>query len=341
MGWARLDDQRTSNMKLLLAGFAPRGLDEAAICLCARDETDGFVSDDALEWLARVHSSTIKQVQQLAARLVEVGRWQRDEERGGHWLHDYLEYNPSHEQEEERRESARLRKAKSRAKVDHSESGQFTPVSHGGHSVSLNSHGVTPPRPSQRVTEQSHRDTPDRHGVTPASVTEPSPVARPDPSRPVVSNLSSSSKSLYARLDDDDDDEPIGNGRKPPRGPTAEALDRYRAACRLLAEADLGRRIAEVGSVGDAESWLAKATETRYQRHFTAGAGIENLATMDAAAAAAVLDPPPLSAATAHVRRGDQAECTTCGQRGGAGWVTNADGFAEPCPACGTKRATA
>jgi hypothetical protein len=324
MGWARLDDQRTSNMKLLLGGFAARGLDEACICLCARDETDGFVSDDALEWLARVHGSTIKQVQQLAYRLVEVGRWQRDEERGGHWLHDYLEYNPSHEQEEERRENARRRKAKSRAKVDHSDSGQFTPVSHGGHSVSPNSHSVTPPT---------------GHSVTPASVREPSPVARPDPSRPVVSNLSSSSETFDAP-GLDDDDEPTGNGHKP-QAPTAEALDRYRAACRLLAEGDLGRRIAERGAVGDSESWLAKATETRYQRHFTAGAGIENLATMDPAAVAAVLDPPPLSAATAHVRRGDQAECPTCHQRGGAGWVTNDDGFAEPCPACGNKRATA
>ena len=38
MAWVRLDDKRATNRKLRAAGFAARGLDEAAICWSAHEE---------------------------------------------------------------------------------------------------------------------------------------------------------------------------------------------------------------------------------------------------------------------------------------------------------------
>jgi hypothetical protein len=152
MGWSRFDDQRALNLKLGRAGFAARGLDEACICLANRDETDGLITEDHLDLLARVHGTTLRQVHIFADRLIEVTRWSRDG--NGLWIHDFLAYNPSHEQQEEKREKDRERKAKSRARAGRDESGQFTVVSSNGHTV------------------------------TPPGVREVSPVSRPVPSRP-------------------------------------------------------------------------------------------------------------------------------------------------------------
>jgi hypothetical protein len=110
MAWVRFDDKRCTHRKLRKAGFEARGLDEAAITWCAHEETDGFLSDDDLEALATFHHCPLKRAQSLAATLVEVDRWSRDDERKGYEIHDALDYTPSRKELDIRRESDRNRK---------------------------------------------------------------------------------------------------------------------------------------------------------------------------------------------------------------------------------------
>ena len=108
LAWVKLDDKRATNRKLRAAGFAARGLDEAAICWSAHEETDGFISDDDLQMLASLHGC--KKTQPLVDALVTHGRWKRDERKGGHWIEGYLEFNPSHADLESARKRDRERK---------------------------------------------------------------------------------------------------------------------------------------------------------------------------------------------------------------------------------------
>jgi len=106
MGWARLDDQRATNRKLMEAGLEARGLDEAAICWAAGNLTDGLIPEHAVAMLAAGHGCT--SWRKVVRRLVQVGRWVEID--GGWQIHDYLDYNPSRFQVESQRESDRKRK---------------------------------------------------------------------------------------------------------------------------------------------------------------------------------------------------------------------------------------
>lgn len=96
MGWARFDDRWPTHPKLLAAGLEAKGLDASGICYAAGQETDGFIPDSALLIIAAGHRNPRK----VAAVLVGVGRWSRDDERKGYIIHDYLEYNPTRESRE-------------------------------------------------------------------------------------------------------------------------------------------------------------------------------------------------------------------------------------------------
>jgi hypothetical protein len=96
--WSRLDDSYPHHPKIMAAGSDAMALDVAGICYASRYLTDGFVPDGALAMLG-----PITKAKQNACRLVKVGRWERDEKRGGWWVHDYLEYNPSRAEVEDRR----------------------------------------------------------------------------------------------------------------------------------------------------------------------------------------------------------------------------------------------
>lgn len=111
MSWVRLDDARWDNRKLTQAGFAARGLDEAAICWSASHDADGRITRRALRSLAGAHGE--RNVTRLVARLVEVGRW-RQVDRDTWEIHDYLQFNFSAEEVKRRREADRLRKASAR-----------------------------------------------------------------------------------------------------------------------------------------------------------------------------------------------------------------------------------
>lgn len=111
MTWVRLDDKRALNAKLLQVGFEGRGLDEAAICWSAHEETDGFINDKNVVLLCQFHGLTDHRKRaRLVRSLVVAGRWTRDDNLGGWWINDFLEYNPSHADLELRRQRDRERK---------------------------------------------------------------------------------------------------------------------------------------------------------------------------------------------------------------------------------------
>lgn len=108
MAWVKLDDKRALNRKLRAAGFAARGLDEAAICWSAHEESDGFISDADLTMLANLHGC--RTFKPLVEALVKVNRWVRWEDPNGYEIVDYLKYNPSRADLEAARERDRKRK---------------------------------------------------------------------------------------------------------------------------------------------------------------------------------------------------------------------------------------
>jgi hypothetical protein len=107
MSWARLDDRYPRHPKVQAAGPMGMCLDVAGICYSADHASDGFVPEVALPTLLAF--ATRRQHEQAAAKLVAVGRWQRDDERGGWWIHDFLEYNPTAASRNEQREAATAR----------------------------------------------------------------------------------------------------------------------------------------------------------------------------------------------------------------------------------------
>jgi hypothetical protein len=110
MAWARLDDKRALHRKFRRKGFAVRGLDEAAITYSAHEETDGFISDDALEDIAHHHGVSIKATVAYANTLVEMNRWDRHDDLGKWEVLGYLDFNPSHADLEAGRKRDRERK---------------------------------------------------------------------------------------------------------------------------------------------------------------------------------------------------------------------------------------
>lgn len=109
MAWLKLDDKRAMHRKFRRQGFATRGLDEAAMCYCAHEETDGLVTELALEDLAHHHGVSILAAHKLAASLIDMGRWEIDDI-GGWRVRDYLDFNPSRSELETKRKRDRDRK---------------------------------------------------------------------------------------------------------------------------------------------------------------------------------------------------------------------------------------
>lgn len=175
MGWAKFDDRWATHPKLLAAGLEAAGLDARSICWCAGQETDGFVPDVALSILTAGHRSPGK----VVARLVEVGRWSRDDERKGYVIHDYLDYNQSREAAEAKREDDRRRQASFRSRQGRTPEGRFVSQPTAGdvtddpNVTNAVTHNVT----NGRLTRESQRG---HTAVTPAP-TRPDPYPPPAP----------------------------------------------------------------------------------------------------------------------------------------------------------------
>ncbi len=102
MSWVKLDDKLPGHRKILAASPEAAWLHIEGLCYCAQQETDGAIPDTALAMLTRFSKP---KAMKLAARLVEVGLWERNS--AGWLVHDYLDYNPSRKELEARREIKR------------------------------------------------------------------------------------------------------------------------------------------------------------------------------------------------------------------------------------------
>lgn len=105
MPWIKLDDRFFDNDKIVAAGKDARDLYLAGLCYCARSLTDGFIPEERVSRLAI--EASIADGKEVVKRLCTVIRgkqfplWETVD--GGYQVHDYLEYNPTREEELERR----------------------------------------------------------------------------------------------------------------------------------------------------------------------------------------------------------------------------------------------
>jgi len=124
MPWVRFDDQFPIHRKVDGLSDAAYRLHTSAIFWCARNLTDGFVSDEDLDGVtARVRTPA-----RFAAECVKRGAWHEAREpcdsascpppvdKDGWRIHDYLEYQPSKAQVIRDREAAARRQANWRAR---------------------------------------------------------------------------------------------------------------------------------------------------------------------------------------------------------------------------------
>lgn len=116
MPWARLDDGFPENDKVENLTDRSFRLHVTAICYCARNLTDGFVSPKALKVCALIagNGRPGRNVQEL----IDSGLWEEFED--GWLINDYLEYNPTAEDVKEERRKNRERQAlyKARKKAE-------------------------------------------------------------------------------------------------------------------------------------------------------------------------------------------------------------------------------
>jgi len=206
MSWAKFDDRYDDNRKVRRAWKAHQGtvgLHAMAVTYCARHETDGLVDVDWLE--DRVPVARVRR--QILSALVTNGLFEVID--AEHYLvHDYLQYNDSHEVLRGRRRREADRKAALRA------GGR-------GEGVRAESAGTNRRLPSDKP---GCPDTPTRPDPTPRENSLRSSSPEPDESRPEVEALC---QHLADRV--------IANGAR--RSQTV-VTDVWRRECRLLLDRD-------------------------------------------------------------------------------------------------------
>lgn len=101
MPWVKLDDGFFDHPKAIAAGPMARELNFAAWCWCAANMTDGHIPADVIPLL--LAKSGNKRV--AVTKLLSVGLWIANGD--GYIINDYLEYNPSRAETEERRAQKR------------------------------------------------------------------------------------------------------------------------------------------------------------------------------------------------------------------------------------------
>jgi hypothetical protein len=101
--WVKLDDRFAGNPKVSELSDAAFRLYVSALCWCSQHETDGVVTRKKAKMLGR---------QTRIVELVAAGLWHVTDH--GYEVHDYLVYNPSRLELEQRREATRQRVTKHR-----------------------------------------------------------------------------------------------------------------------------------------------------------------------------------------------------------------------------------
>ena len=113
MTWVKLDDGFTEHPKVIQAGKLAAMLFVDGLCYSARQLTDGFIPNGALDRFGYG-----RHLKEAVASLLEVGLWTPCE--GGHQVHDYLDFQQSASSVKAERSAAkermqRLRSGKVRA----------------------------------------------------------------------------------------------------------------------------------------------------------------------------------------------------------------------------------
>jgi hypothetical protein len=109
VSWLRIDDGFANHEKVAGLTHQAFRLHVSALCLCARDLTDGRISDTNLRALAAgLRINGPRYTQELAdARL-----WSPHTSKGGWKIKDYLDYNPSSTKVKEQRKRNAERQAR-------------------------------------------------------------------------------------------------------------------------------------------------------------------------------------------------------------------------------------
>ena len=121
MTWLRLDDGFSEHRKVIDLSDAAFRLHVSALCFCARNLTDGFLSEAASHRCYPKPKAAI-------AELLQAKLWTRTS--SGYTIHDYLTYNPTRERVAAEREAAKIRmRGNIRAKFGRSSGEVHQPVS--------------------------------------------------------------------------------------------------------------------------------------------------------------------------------------------------------------------
>jgi hypothetical protein len=157
MGWVRIDDNAPHHRKMLQAGPVACWLWVCGLAHCQRQLSDGFIPIEALPMLG------VGNWKKAAGFLVTAGLWHKAE--GGYQIHDYLDYNFSAEEANERREakstsradagriggqrSGEARRSKAEAKLKQSASPETKQNEAPSHPIPIPSHPSTTPTASR------------------------------------------------------------------------------------------------------------------------------------------------------------------------------------------------
>jgi hypothetical protein len=122
VAWFRGDDKSHSNPKLLAVELVGTGLYWRAVSWCADHETDGRLPASVVPSLSPELSAAVrKRLAKAMCSPLAPGRdplWEveTDDDTAAlaYWIHDYLVFNPSHEQLENKRQAEKTRIANKR-----------------------------------------------------------------------------------------------------------------------------------------------------------------------------------------------------------------------------------
>lgn len=142
MTWLKTDDKFPEHRKIRRLTDAAYRLHHTAMCACAKDETDGLVTEADIADME--HGPRLRK--HLDA-LVDAHLWEAVD--GGWIIHDFLDYNPSHGQQEDKRTKQRERQAQWRAKRTETPDDDVSQrdAAVGDASVTRRSHDPVPTRP--------------------------------------------------------------------------------------------------------------------------------------------------------------------------------------------------
>lgn len=156
MTWLKKDDDYPNHRKVRRLSDSAYRLHDTAMHYVAHDETDGLIHPEDLDDMQ--HG---KRLRRFIPELVDARLW--DVVPDGWLIHDYLDYNPSHEQLEAERAANRERQARARARrrgtADNGVSNAVTDgVTNGG--VTRESQDPVPNRTDPYRTDPISSDSP-------------------------------------------------------------------------------------------------------------------------------------------------------------------------------------